>query len=164
MRVTNRSFRFFLCSFLIITLDASVASGAEPNIDACAARKNLLEQISCYAAKAKAADDPAPCDQAALEGVRYQCYAIFAEYAASPDVCRRIPATTDEHRALIDVCLSDVALRLHDPDLCEQIVTSGLRDSCYLKLARELSERDFCVKIKDDGLRSSCTGAPVFIK
>jgi hypothetical protein len=164
MRLTNHSCRFFLCLFINIILGASVVSGAAPNIDGCAAHKNLFEQISCYAAGAKAADDPAPCDQAAHEGVRYQCYAIFAEYSASPDVCRRIPATTDEHRALIDACLSDVALRLHDPELCEQIVTSGLRDSCYLKLARELSERDLCVKIKDDGLRSSCTGEPVIIK
>lgn len=86
-----------------------------------------------------------------------ECYAIFAEHSASPAVCQKIPSKTQEHRSLIDVCLSDVAQKANDPNICETIITSGLRDSCYLKLAKKSGKHALCEKIKDDGLKSVCS-------
>lgn len=145
-------------------LGAVSACSAAANTDECASRKNLFVQVSCYAAAAKATNDLAACDQASHEGVRYQCYAIFAEYSTSPEVCHKIPATTDEHRSLIDVCVSDVAAKARDPSLCEEIATPGLRDGCYLKLAKGTGAPALCARIRDPGLKSACSGEPVIVK
>jgi len=162
MRLKIVSFHFLLGTFLFLW--TPVTLGINNNSEECASYENLFEQISCYAAVAKKTNDLAPCDQAVHEGVRYQCYAIFAEHSASRAVCQKIPSKTQEHRSLIDVCLSDVALKANDPNICETIVTSGLRDSCYLKLANKLSKHALCEKIKDDGLKSVCTGKPVVVE
>jgi hypothetical protein len=155
-------FQFRLGALLYLVTATSL--GANVNLDDCASRKNLFEQISCYAAAAEASNDIAPCDQATDEGVRYQCYAIFAEYSSSPGVCSKIPATTEEHRSLVDICLSDVAKKERNPNLCEKIVTPGLRDSCYLKLAIVVGDPALCAKIRDPGLKSTCSGKPVAVE
>lgn len=98
------------------------------------------------------------------EGVRFQCYAIFAEHTASPEVCHRIPSKTAEHLTLIDGCLSDVALKARNPNNCEAISTPGIRDSCYLKLAKNLGKQALCGKIQDNGLKSVCTSKPVIVE
>jgi len=159
MRLKIVSFLFLLGTFLFLW--TPITLGTNDNIDECASYENLFEQVSCYAAAAKTINDLAPCNQAVHEGVRYQCFAIFAEHSASPDICHKIPSKTDEHRSLIDVCLSDVALKAHNPNICESISTSGLRDSCYFNLAKELGKFALCEKINDDGLKSVCTGKPV---
>jgi hypothetical protein len=148
----------------LLYLVTATSLGASVNIDDCASRKNLFKQISCYAAAAEASNDIAPCDQATDEGVRYQCYAIFAEHSSSPEVCSMIPVTTEEHRSLIDICLSDVAKKARNPSLCEKIVTPGLRDSCYLKLAIVAGDPALCAKIRDAGLKSTCSGKPVVVE
>jgi hypothetical protein len=155
-------FQFRLGALLLLVGATPLGAGA--NLDDCASRKDPFEQISCYAAAAKAANDIAPCDRATNEGVRYQCYAIFAEFSTSPDVCHTIPTTTPEHRSLVDVCISDVAKKARKPSLCEEIATPGIRDSCYLKLAREVGEPALCAKIRDAGLKSICTGKPVIVE
>ena len=162
MGLAMASSRFPLRRLLLVA--AVTVLNTTVNADECASDKNLFEQISCYAAAAKATNDLAACDRASHDGVRYQCYAIFAEYAVSPDACRKIPSATGEHRSLIDGCLSDVARKARDPGLCDHIETSGLRDSCYLKLAKALGDPALCAKIQDTGLRSACTGEPVNLK
>ena len=162
MRLKIVSFLFLLITFLFLW--TPITLGTNDKIDECASFENLFEQISCYASAAKKINDLAPCDQAVHEGVRYQCYAIFAEHSASPDICHKIHSKTDEHRSLIDVCLSDVALKAHNPNICESISTSGLRDSCYFKLAKELDKYALCEKINDDGLKSVCAGKPVIVE
>jgi len=162
MRPTIVSFPFLLGTLLFFW--TTIALGTNSNIDECAPYENLFEQVSCYAAAAKTINDLAPCYRAVHEGVRYQCFAIFAEHSASPDICHKIPSKTDEHRSLIDVCLSDVALKAHNPNICESISTSGLRDSCYFKIAKELGKYALCEKINDDGLKSVCTGKPVIVE
>jgi hypothetical protein len=148
----------------LFLLGAVSACDAAANTDDCASKKNLFVQLSCYAAAAKATNDLAACDQALHEGIRYQCYAIFAEYSGSPEVCHKIPPRTDEHRSLIDACLSDVATKILSPSLCEEIATPGLRDSCYLKLAKKTGAPALCARIGDPGLKSACNGEPVIIK
>lgn len=162
MRLSDVSFRFPLRTLLFVW--AVPTLGATGDIDECASYKNLIEQISCYTAVAKASNDWAPCDRASHEGVRYQCYSIFAEYSGSADVCHKIPPATDEHRSLIDVCLSDVAIKARNPSLCERISTPGLRDSCYVKLAKEVGDLALCAKIRDAGLKSACNGEAVIVK
>jgi hypothetical protein len=125
---------------------------------------NPFRQISCYAAAAEAAGDVSVCDQAQHEGVRYQCYAVFAEYSVSEDVCTRIPVKNDEYRSLIDVCLSDVAKNARDPGICAEIATGGLRDSCILKVAQETNDKTLCSRIRDPGLKSTCTGEAVIVE
>lgn len=162
MRLKKVSLQFLLGTLLLLW--TAVSLGTDRNIEECASYENLFEQVVCYAGAAKTINDLNPCDQAMHDGVRYQCYAIFAEHSASPDVCHKIPSNTNEHRSLIDVCLSDVALKAHDPDICESILTPGLRDSCYFKLARKLGKHVLCEKIKDDGLKTVCTGKPVIVE
>ena len=155
------SFQFLLgTTYLLCT---TVSLWAKGNIDRCASYENLFKQVSCYAAAAKTKNDLAPCKKAAHDGVRYQCYAIFAEHSASPDVCHQIPSTSNEHRSLIDVCLSDVALKTQDQNVCNDILTPGIRDSCYFKIAKDLGNLALCEKIADEGLLSLCAGKPVIV-
>jgi len=154
----------FLLTVTLLFIWATATFSSAINMEKCSSYKNPFEQISCYATAAKEINGLAPCDYASQEGVRYQCYAIFAEYSASPEVCHKIPPKTDEHRSLIDACLSDVAMKVRKPDLCESIETPGLRDSCYLRLAKKLGEGPLCAKIRDAGLKSACTGEPVIVE
>ena len=149
---------------LLVLCWAAIANAAGSDADICAAHENLFAQISCYAQAAKDANDPAPCDRAAHDGVRYQCYAITAEHMASSKLCQKIPAKTDEHRSLIDACLSDVALKAGDAGICADIFTAGLRDSCYFKLAEQTGRSSLCQKIEDKGMKSLCTGKPVIVE
>lgn len=93
------------------------ATAIDEHADECASPSNPFEQVSCYAAAARTGNKLSACDRAGHEGVRYQCYEIFAEHTVSAPVCHRIPATTVEHRSLIDLCLSDVAVKSRDPGL-----------------------------------------------
>ena len=148
----------------VLLLATADTAGADVKIDGCATKKNLFEQISCYSAVAKETDNLVACDQASHEGVRYQCYAIFAEYSVSQEICHKIPAATDEHRSLTDACLSDVAMKAHNPSLCERIATAGLSDSCYSKLAKEMNEISLCAQIRDTSLANSCNNKAMLVK
>ena len=161
MRLKIVSVLFLIGTFLF--LSTTITLGTNDNIDECASYENLFEQISCYESAAKKIRDLAPCDQTVHEGVRYQCYTFFAEHSASPDVYQKIHSKTQEHRSLIDVCLSDVAQKANDPNICETIMNWGLRDSCYLKIANKLGKHALCEKIKDDGLKSVCNGKSVIV-
>ena len=162
MRLTGISSWFLISTLLFLPVVTALSATA--NVDECNSKTNLLEQVSCYTAVAKANNDLAFCAQASHEGVRYQCYVIFAEHHASPDICLEIPSATEGHSSLIDSCLSDVAMKAHNPDICERIETTGLRDSCYLKLAKKVNQLALCEKILDVGLKSACTGEPVIVK
>ena len=102
MRLKKVSLQFLLGTLLLLW--TAVTLGTDRNIEECASYENLFEQVVCYAGAAKTINDLNPCDQAMHDGVRYQCYAIFAEHSASADVCHKIPSNTNEHRSLIDVC------------------------------------------------------------
>lgn len=134
------------------------------SVDDCASSSNLIEQISCYASLAKADNNLFYCDKAAHKGVRYQCYAIYAEYSNAPEICHKIPSVSEDHKSLIDICLSDVALKTNNANLCESIKSSGLRDSCYFKLADNLNNTLMCENIQETGLKSMCYEEPVVIE
>ena len=160
---------FLFCfMFLIISsyVSAQESSNADTSLDekTCGEKKNLIDQILCYAALATNLDDVSICDAASHEGVRYQCYAIYAERQSKPDVCEAIPLKSAELKGLRDVCISDVAKKVGDFTLCEKIKTQGLRDSCYLGVAKKTGDTSICEKIQDKGLKSTCTGKPVYIQ
>lgn len=122
-----------------------------------------IEQIECHVDRATQAGHPKPCQEAAADGVRYQCYAILAGRLKDASLCDDIPPSSDETRALRDVCLSDVAEVLKETALCERIMAPGLYDSCYFKVARATGDTSLCDSIDDPGLKSGCTGNPVIV-
>ena len=160
---------FSIC-FMFLVITSYVSAEESPNADtsldekSCEKKKNLFNQILCYTALATKLDDVSICDAASHEGVRYQCYAIYAELRSKPDVCEAIPSKSAELKGLRDVCISDVAKKAGDFTLCKKIKTQGLRDSCYLGVAKKTGDTSICDKIQDKGLKSSCTGKPVYIK
>lgn len=131
---------------------------------ACGKKENLFDQILCYAALATKHDDFSICNAASHEGVRYQCYAIYAERRSNPDICEEIPPKSADHKALRDACISDVAKKIGDFTLCEKVQTQGLQDSCYWGIAKKTGDTSLCEKIQDNGLKSGCTGKPVDIE
>jgi hypothetical protein len=135
---------------------------AEIAVD-CGSLAGPIEQIECHVDRATQAGHPKPCQEAAEEGVRYQCYAILAGRLKDASLCDDIPPSSDESRALRDVCLSDVAEVLKETALCERITAPGLYDSCYFKIARATGDTSLCDSIDDPGLKSGCTGIPVII-
>jgi hypothetical protein len=160
---------FLICfMFFIISnyVSADESSSADTSLDekTCGKKKNLIDQLLCYAALATKLDDVSICDAASHEGVRYQCYAIYAERRSKPDVCEAIPSKSAELKGLRDVCISDVAKKAGDFTLCAKIETQGLRDSCYLGVAKKTGDTSICEKIQDKGLKSGCTGKPVYVQ
>jgi len=129
----------------------------------CGSLAAPIERIECYVDRATQAGHPKPCQEAADEGVRYQCYAILAGRLKDATLCDDIPPSSDETRALRDACLSDVAEVLKETALCERIMAPGLYDSCHFKVARATGDTSLCDAIDDPGLKSGCTGAPVIL-
>ena len=135
---------------------------AEGAVD-CAILAGPIERIECHVDRATQVGHPKPCQEAAEEGVRYQCYAILAGRLKDASLCDDIPPSSDEARALRDTCLSDVAEVLMETALCERIMAPGLHDSCYFKVARATGDTSLCDSIDDPGLKSGCTGEPVIL-
>jgi hypothetical protein len=162
MQLLKTILLMFMGSFLV--LESTVIQAANVHGDECASIKNSFEQISCYFNLAKKLNDLTVCDKASHEGVRYQCYALFAEYSKSSEICHKIPRVTKEHLSLIDICLSGVAFKASNPEICENINNSGLRDSCFFKLAKKSGDLTLCEKILDSGLKSGCSGQPVIVE
>jgi len=130
----------------------------------CADVENVIDRTLCFADRAEAAGDLAPCDGADAEGVRFQCYAIYAERAETVEPCHRIPTDSEDGSDLRDACVSDVAKVTERAELCEEIVSHGLRDSCWLGVFRKTEDPALCDRIEDAGLRSACTGEPVYVE
>lgn len=154
-------FSVVACSTETDSQDGSSAIKASTH---CQDIENDFEELECFVAIADVRDDPALCSQSTIEGVELQCYAIIAERRGDKDLCSLIPRRSQEHQALRDVCISDVAKKILEPQSCEEIVTPGLRDSCYAQLGKELGDSDLCKKIHDAGLRSMCSGEPVYVQ
>lgn len=144
--------------------EANEPRASEPSSPArCERVENVIERIECYADLATATNDRSVCGQSPDQGVAYQCLAIVAERRADVELCDLIPTHTTDHQQLKDACISDVAKKTLEPQLCERIVTVGLRDSCYAAIGRDTENRALCDKIRDPGLRSICTGEPVIV-
>jgi len=143
--------------------DSSHAAESTARTD-CPTIENVVDQILCFADEAEAAGRLAACDAASAEGVRFQCYAIYAERAQTVEPCRLIPTEDEDLSDLRDACVSDVAKVTKQPDLCEEIGSHGLRDSCWLQVFRETGDAGLCDRIEDARLRSLCTGEPVYVE
>jgi hypothetical protein len=160
---------FFFC-FMSLVISTNVSAEESSNAEialgkkACGKKGNLIDQMLCYAALATKHEDVSICNAASHEGMRYQCYAIYAERRSNPDVCEEIPPKSADYIGLRDVCISDVAEKVGDFTLCEEVQTQGLRDSCYWKIAKKTGDTSLCEKIQDKVLKSGCTGKPVYIE
>lgn len=156
------SFLAFACGSGAVQETEARHGRAEAAAD-CATVAGPIKRIECYVDRATQAGHPKPCQEAADEGVRYQCYAILAGRLKDATLCDDIPPSSDETRALRDACLSDVAEVLQETALCERIIAPGLYDSCYFKVARATGDTSLCDAIDDPGLKSGCTGEPVIL-
>lgn len=130
----------------------------------CERIENVFKQIECYVTLATDEEDPSMCGLSSHDGVKYQCYAILAERLGSRDLCDQIPLASLDHQELRDICISDVAKKILNYVVCDEIQTMGLRDSCYAKIGQETKNTTLCEKIQDPGLRSMCSGVPVMVE
>ena len=171
MSLQYKTFFILVLLFCFVPLIFSTYVSAEKSFNgdidldkkACGKKENIFDQILCYATLATKHDNVSICKAASHEGVRYQCYAIYAERRSNPDVCEEIPSKSAGHKTLRDACISDVAKKIGDFTLCEKVQTQGLRDSCYWGIAKTTGDTSLCEKIQDNGLKSGCTGKPVGI-
>ena len=122
----------------------------------CGARASVTQRVLCYAERAVAAEEVAPCDAAEDVRVRDQCYGVFAVQTGRPDACRAIPGNGQRPASLRQICLSDVAIVSGEPSLCGEVTDSNLRDTCYLKLRRDTGDADLCERIAEPALRGLC--------
>jgi hypothetical protein len=126
--------------------------------------KGIFGQISCLSDLAAEREDASVCGAAAHEGVKYQCYAVAAEKLGDWNTCYEIPTDSKDGIELRDLCISDVAEKNADSDLCKKIETANFKDSCYLKVWRKTGDSTLCEKISDAGIKSMCTGEPVMVE
>jgi hypothetical protein len=148
---------------LVISLSLSPQACAADNASECL-EKGIFKQISCLSDLAASKGRASVCDAAEHEGVKYQCYAVAAEKLGDWKACFEIPAKSREHVELRDVCISDVADKTADSDLCDKIETSNFKDSCYLKVKNKTGDSALCSRISDTGIKSMCTGEPVMVE
>jgi hypothetical protein len=59
-------------------------------------RTDLFTRIICYKDIAIKRDELSVCDMSTHEGVKYQCYAIYAEFKQDIDICSKIPTDDEE--------------------------------------------------------------------
>jgi hypothetical protein len=177
MKMNGDSLRRSICAGFMAVAIPCLAFGCGPGAEQeagallepvegaikCGSLGGPIDRIECYVDRATQAGHPKPCQEAAEEGVRYQCYAILAGRLKDATLCDDIPPSSDETRALRDLCLSDVAEVLKETALCERIMTPGLHDSCYFKVARATGDASLCDPIDDPGLKSGCTGESVLL-
>jgi len=155
------TFRIIAIGFLLLVPSCDRPNDPDGAADGSAsavgcAELDLLSQVGCFADLAVESGDLGPCDGAAHEGVRYQCYAVVAERRDDPRTCQQIPSTTAEHLSLKDLCLSDIAKSRLDPELCGAVETVGFRDGCYFKVAEGIPDRELCSGISEEGLKRLC--------
>ena len=172
MRLHHKALFIVLLLYCFMPLIMSTYGSAEKSSEgdmelgkeACWKTENLFDQVLCYAALATKHEDVSICNAASHDGVRYQCYSIYAERQSNPDACEEIPSSSADHKALRDACISDVAKKIGDFKLCEKVQTQGLRDSCYWGIVKKTGDTSLCEKIQDNGLKSGCTGKPIVIE
>lgn len=139
-------------------------AATEYDASRCLKERPAIKELLCLADIAKRSGEPAVCMLSDHAGVRWQCVAILAEHEKDAGLCRTIPRTDQEHAALRDLCVSDVAEVRVAPALCTEVRAAGLRDSCYLKVVNAGADKALCARIEDPGLKSACTGEPVYVK
>lgn len=130
----------------------------------CTEKGNVFEQLRCLADQAVARRDVSVCDRSKHVGVKYQCYAIYAEKAEDWEICNRIPPKNKDFIDLRAICISDVAKKMKKEELCGKVTVQGFRDACYLKIAGSTGNKVLCKKILDPGTKSLCTGKPIYVK
>jgi hypothetical protein len=130
----------------------------------CIDKANVFEQIKCLTNRAVELKDVAVCDRSKHVGVKYQCYAIYAEKVGNWEICNRIPTDNKDLLNLKSICISDVAKKLMKEELCEKVDVLGFKDGCYMKIAESTGNKTLCEKISDSGIKSLCTGEPIYIK
>ena len=130
----------------------------------CQQIADLFDRTECYTDLAIEESDASICGDATHEGVRYQCYAIYAERQNDLEACEAIPTDSDEASVLHGACISDVAAIRSDAQLCARVEPESIRDGCYLKIAEATADRELCEKIVDRGLRSLCSGDTVWVQ
>jgi hypothetical protein len=121
----------------------------------CEKIEDLIERTVCYADIATERNDVAVCDLSPHKGVRYQCYGIFAAKINDSKICDQIPADSEEHQMLKDLCYSDIAQLKGDVSLCEKMSVVG-KDGCYYEVARVTQNKEICNKINDPALKNGC--------
>ncbi len=130
----------------------------------CNDKKDVFKQLSCFVSSAVEMNSAEICTPADHEGVRLQCYAIYAEKKNDPDICELITASSNEHIELRSLCLSDVAVKRADDAMCDRVQTDGIRDGCYLKIFNKTNNAELCSRIIDPGIFSLCSGKPVYVE
>ena len=155
---------FVLFSVVIIQLltinQIAYAQVTKPCMD----KANVFEQIKCLTDRAVELKNVAVCDQSKHVGVKYQCYAIYAERVGNWEICNHIPTDNKDLLDLKSICISDVAKKMMKEELCEKVDVLSFKDGCYMKIAESTGNKILCEKISDPNVKSFCTGEPIYIK
>ena len=130
----------------------------QEGVGECELLESLIDKIICYVDLAKREESVEVCRLSDDSGVKYQCIAIYAEYAKDEGLCVEIPSDDGDMLGLRDVCYADVAKVKENALICEEVVTIGLKDGCYYKVSGETGDKSLCEKIVDEGLRGGCVG------
>ena len=155
---------FILFPVVIIQL-LTINQIAYPQVtESCIDKADVFEQIKCLTDRAVELNDVAVCDRSKHVGVKYQCYAIYAEKAGNWEICNRIPTDNKDLLDLKSICISDVAKELLKEELCEKVDVLGFKDGCYMKIAESTDNKILCEKISDPGIKSLCTGEPIYLE
>lgn len=77
--------------------------------------------------------------------------AARSDPASGVRVCRTLTQVSDQGS-----CLSGVAKRANQPDICGQIIQAKEKDGCYLDFALGKDRFDLCDLLQDRWLKSSC--------
>ena len=58
--------------------------------------------------------------------------------------------------AVASFCVTELATKYKDQDVCEQILVGEEKDKCYQSLAKEIQDSTVCNKISNEAIAMSC--------
>ncbi|UCF20897.1 MAG: hypothetical protein JSU87_05700 [Gemmatimonadota bacterium] len=138
--------------------EAQVDRGAV--IQGCEEIAKTFERVRCLVEFAAQQGDRGICNESQDEFVSYQCYGLYAQRMDDLDACELIPMDDPELATLRTGCITAIALKRDDVELCESFENQSNRDACHMRFARETGKREYCTKIINETLEQICMTEP----
>jgi len=112
--------------------------------DSCKNLSNAQsEKDNCYADLAVEKQKVSLCEKIEFEGYIYDCYIDLAVDKGDSSICTKIDQN-DFHRW--DICHKEVATKINDVSLCEEIIDENSMGDCYMEIAIQTNNIALCEK------------------
>ncbi len=150
----------------LVILLATSCSGDRPEpadeidrgavIQDCEGIAKTFDRIRCLGEFAAQQGDRQICAESEDEFVRYQCYGLYAQRKDDLDACDLIPLDDPELLILHTACVTEIAVKRDEVELCANLERQSSRDACYLRFAEVSREPEHCERVINPAIKRDC--------